>query len=1302
MKHITIVSIFLLSFIYSISGYSQYNNDKIRSSHAVRVKEIPKKSTKIKSPAEPEKLQSDLLSTKSRAAWTGPTTMGGWSALNVYDLVDKLEEATDYKAALKCLYDYDAGAAYYLYSNDKIQAVERAIYNKSVSYNGTLSSGLYGLNVYMHTAIYHEFYKNDFELNSESKRWHKIAFGYFKNNSHLFDNTEESLTILDEFLINCDYPGTRADAGVIKIMKSALKEVAVDKSWKSISDDRLLRKYATAYNRVFFYIFRASQPADAEWVNAIKNDSEFFSTLGSYACDAEIRASEELSFMASNAASELCRMASVPDLLPKVEPLLVNIINTYSDDSPEYLKAVEALKKHGNCATYGLCHLDPVAIKQAIIDKLFPNTWIFDDGKMVVKTPLSYKQTEGLYYAATQVRAQVFRLLQRDTPVPGDPNETLTMVVYGTKDDYIKYQYLLNGLPTNNGGIYIEKGATFYTYERTPQQSIYSLEELFRHEYVHYLQGRYMENGFWGATEFFQNNRLTWWEEGMAEMFAGSTDSDGVKIRDSFAWNIKRDGESAYMTPSEIFSASYDSGFTFYRYACMVWAYLMENDIETLRELSNYIYTDNISAFDNRLNQLKSDASFNQAYKNYLNQVANNAGTYWTASTDWEDDNLLSIGNTAHIQNEFNEMFPDKTATVSQFSTNMLKRFAIDGTVNGPAFGDSLDVIIREMKESKFVNNFKYLAGYYHNVNGNSADFRILGSLRDSDVPDNPIADFVSEQTTIITGGSVKFSNKSTGYIKDIQWNFSGGNISQSEELTPVVTYAEPGVYPVTLTVTGVGNVTNTKTVNNFVTVIEGSNLTYCAATTGGDNEFINVVSLGGATNNSDDFPANGYADFTNIILPVTYGTDEALTVETNKGWGPNHVIAWIDWNRDGFFADNETVLKKTGDSGVYTSTVTVPDKSQAGVTRMRVRYSYSSYADPCGYRNGLGEVEDYTILIKDNPDLVEDVPPTVPQQLHANGVGTTVINVKWNPSTDNSVLMGYELYVNGELNRTTEYAGAVINNLTPDTQYTIKVRAKDRYNNLSDFSDILTVSTVADDVNYCTPNISTNRDDIYIKKLQVGDYTHYGTFGKYTDFTNSEFIFAERGSNIDVNITPNIGWGPIQSVIWIDWNRDGDFTDAGEKVYNRRHSDGTSPVTITVPESATLGLTRLRARMAYYNTTVGPCDPETYLGEVKDYSFIINASSQSAESRERVPQLPDIPVISGLTVYPNPADDYINICGAEGRYAKIYNVNGELVYSSYISSDCKRVNIFYLPNGIYVVKVNYNNHTEAVKLMVK
>lgn len=49
------------------------------------------------------------------------------------------------------------------------------------------------------------------------------------------------------------------------------------------------------------------------------------------------------------------------------------------------------------------------------------------------------------------------------------------------------------------------------------EQSIYSLEELFRHEFTHYLQGRYEVQGLWGQGEMYQNERLTWFEEGNAE-----------------------------------------------------------------------------------------------------------------------------------------------------------------------------------------------------------------------------------------------------------------------------------------------------------------------------------------------------------------------------------------------------------------------------------------------------------------------------------------------------------------------------------------------------------------------------------------------------------------------------------------------------------------------------------------------------------------------------------------------------------------------------------------------------------------
>ena len=64
------------------------------------------------------------------------------------------------------------------------------------------------------------------------------------------------------------------------------------------------------------------------------------------------------------------------------------------------------------------------------------------------------------------------------------------MVIYNSPAEY-QFNRQLYGYETNNGGLYIEGTGTFFTYERTPEESIYSLEELFRHEFTHYLQGRY-------------------------------------------------------------------------------------------------------------------------------------------------------------------------------------------------------------------------------------------------------------------------------------------------------------------------------------------------------------------------------------------------------------------------------------------------------------------------------------------------------------------------------------------------------------------------------------------------------------------------------------------------------------------------------------------------------------------------------------------------------------------------------------------------------------------------------------------
>ena len=130
------------------------------------------------------------------------------------------------------------------------------------------------------------------------------------------------------------------------------------------------------------------------------------------------------------------------------------------------------------CKPYAVC-------KEDIERKIFPYTYTYDNGAIKVRTGLDRATVDQLYYASKQVRAQFHRVLGTEQPLAGDTNTSLTIVLYGSRADYEVYHPILTGMGTNNGGIYIERGATFYTYQRrVPQDSSLTLEELFRHEYV--------------------------------------------------------------------------------------------------------------------------------------------------------------------------------------------------------------------------------------------------------------------------------------------------------------------------------------------------------------------------------------------------------------------------------------------------------------------------------------------------------------------------------------------------------------------------------------------------------------------------------------------------------------------------------------------------------------------------------------------------------------------------------------------------------------------------------------------------
>ncbi|HRF75199.1 MAG TPA: GEVED domain-containing protein, partial [Chitinophagales bacterium] len=134
---------------------------------------------------------------------------------------------------------------------------------------------------------------------------------------------------------------------------------------------------------------------------------------------------------------------------------------------------------------------------------------------------------------------------------------------------------------------------------------------------------------------------------------------------------------------------------------------------------------------------------------------------------------------------------------------------------------------------------------------------------------------------------------------------------------------------------------------------------------------------------------------------------------------------------------------------------------------------------------------------------------------------------------------------------------------------------------------------TTASDVCYCLPEfIEPNCvsldfiDDVYttgalgnISNMNTGCAGDDNNYTYYSALT----IVAVKGGTFTLNMQSGIDYAQGYGV-WADWNKDGDFDDAGEFVYQ-----STTPTTalvsaaITVPETATLGVTRFRIR-AFFN----------------------------------------------------------------------------------------------------------------------
>jgi hypothetical protein len=185
-----------------------------------------------------------------------------------------------------------------------------------------------------------------------------------------------------------------------------------------------------------------------------------------------------------------------------------------------------------------------------------------------------------------------------------------------------------------------------------------------------------------------------------------------------------------------------------------------------------------------------------------------------------------------------------------------------------------------------------------------------------------------------------------------------------------------------------------------------------------------------------------------------------------------------------------------------------------------------------------------------------------------------------------------------------------------------------------------------------------------------------YVNTGLSTDLIMGNTYTISITHTVDASICPD-----MNIRVWIDYNLDYSFDDAGETVISvNHHAAGTYTGTFTVP-ATTAGVSRMRitAKMSDVggHTLPTPCDfppdPLGYHGEDEDYNVnLINATDISSPEK----------FSASLNVYPSVITDHATISlKPEGiSSVRICNVTGTIVWTSDVSSS---------PNGIREISID-------------
>ena len=226
----------------------------------------------------------------------------------------------------------------------------------------------------------------------------------------------------------------------------------------------------------------------------------------------------------------------------------------------------------------------------------------------------------------------------------------------------------------------------------------------------------------------------------------------------------------------------------------------------------------------------------------------------------------------------------------------------------------------------------------------------------------------------------------------------------------------------------------------------------------------------------------------------------------------------------------------------------------------------------------------------------------------------------------------------------------------------------------------------------YCTSQGSSQSYE-YIDYVKLGTLARTsGADGGYYDGTATSPSVA-AGSSQTISLSAGYAGSAYTEYfkVYIDYNQDGDFGDAGETAASLTVSTAAiRTATFTVPTTAKTGLTRLRVVMSYASGTTS-CGTYSY-GETEDYGLNITGGAAIADANGLAAAAsPD----AVLRVYPNPATTQLTLAlstSAELTAVEVFDALGKAVPAARYQGG-GLLDVSGLAGGLYLLRATDGQH---------